>query len=318
VYDTLQNAALLNYYFFFPAHEESLLDCTNTEAVEFGCCAGEWGCLSLLLERADTTSDYRPSYIGMSGRLLAAPSTPVAQAADDDDMAKRTVMTVNAFGKATVNDGHPRIFVAKGSHALYLAPGSFAVAYPNESHPNFCGGFEGNPPPPAQPETHLADNPLAAEGLFWAKVAAGSTLLGALGAAAGAIWGIVEYAEANHGLNIVGTGPTADNPAPDVAGSPGSGKTVQPAGVTVPDGGGDVQNWTSVQNLTIDGRRYDFIVDRSTQPWWPGDFNQGGYMGRWGPRVETDPFGRRAGMRFPAFWRLFFLAFANGKASGAL
>ena len=318
VYDTLQNAALLNYYFFFPAHEESLLDCTNTEAVEFGCCAGEWGCLSLLLERADTTSDYRPSYIGMSGRLLAAPSTPVAQAADDDDTAKRTVMTVNAFGKATVNDGHPRIFVAKGSHALYLAPGSFAVAYPNESHPNFCGGFEGNPPPPAQPETHLADNPLAAEGLFWAKVAAGSTLLGALGAAAGAIWGIVEYAEANHGLNIVGTGPTADNPAPDVAGSPGSGKTVQPAGVTVPDAGGDVQNWTSVQNLTIDGRRYDFIVDRSTQPWWPGDFNQGGYMGRWGPRVETDPFGRRAGMRFPAFWRLFFLAFANGKASGAL
>jgi hypothetical protein len=40
-------------------------------------------------------------------------------------------------------------------------------------------------------------NPLAAQGLFWAKVAAGSSLLGALGAAAGAIWGIVEYAEAN-------------------------------------------------------------------------------------------------------------------------
>jgi hypothetical protein len=76
VYDTLQNAALLNYYFFYPAHEESLLDCTNTEAVEFGCCAGEWGCLSLLLERADTTSDYRPSFVGTSGRLLAAPTTP--------------------------------------------------------------------------------------------------------------------------------------------------------------------------------------------------------------------------------------------------
>ncbi|HWX71924.1 MAG TPA: hypothetical protein VNY79_05445, partial [Xanthobacteraceae bacterium] len=104
---------------------------------------------------------------------------------------------------------------------------------------------------------------------------------------------IVEYAEANHGLNVVGTGSPADNPAPDVAGSAGSGKTVQPAGVTVPDARGDVQNWTSARNLTIDGRRYDFIVDRSTQPLWPGDFNQGGYMGRWGPRVETDPFGRR-------------------------
>ena len=318
VYDTLQNGALLNYYFFYPAHDESLAGCTNTEGVEFGGCAGQWGCLSLLLERADTTRDYRPSYIGTSGRLLAAPSMPVAQAADDDDTAKRTVMTVNAFGKATLNDGHPRIFVAKGTHALYLAPGSYAVAYPNESHPNFCGGFEGIPPPTAPPETHLADNPLAAQGLFWAKVAAGSSLLGALGAAAGAIWGIVEYAEANHGLNVVGTGSPADNPAPDVAGSAGSGKTVQPAGVTVPDAGGDVQNWTSARNLTIDGRRYDFIVDRSTQPWWLGDFNQGGYLGRWGPRVETDPFGRRAGMRFPAFWRLFFLAFANGKASGAL
>jgi hypothetical protein len=214
VYDTLQNAALLNYYFFHPAHEESLAGCTNTEGVEFGCFAGQWGCLSLLLERADANSGYRPSYIGTSARLLAAPSM-MAQAADDDDTAKRTVMTVNAFSKATLNDGHPRIFVAKGSHALYLAPGSYAVAYPNESHPNFCGGFEGIPPPPAQPETHLADNPLAAQGLFWAKVAAGSSLLGALGAAAGAIWGIVEYAEANHGLNVVGTG------------SPGAGRRRQ-------------------------------------------------------------------------------------------
>jgi hypothetical protein len=318
VYDTLKNAALLNYYLFYPAHEEGLADCTNTEAVEFGCCAGEWGCLSLLLERADPNSDYRPSYIGTSGRLLAAPSPPVAQAADDDDTAKRMVMTVNPFSKATLTSGHPRIFVAKGSHALYLAPGTYAVAYPNESHPNFCGGFEGIPPPPVQPETHLADNPLAAEGLLWAKVIAGNGLLGPLGAAAGLVWGIVEYAEANHGLNVVGTGPTDDTPLPDVVGNPGTGKTVQPVGLTVPDAGPDVQNWTSAQGLMVDGRRYDFVVDRSKQSWWPGDFNQGGYLGRWGPRVETDPFGRRAGMRFPAFWRVFFLAFANGKASGAL
>jgi hypothetical protein len=105
-----------------------------------------------------------------------------------------------------------------------------------------------------------------------------------------------------------GTGPTADNPEPDVAGNPGTGKVVRPVGLTVPDAGPDVQNWTSAQGLVIDGCRYDFIVDRSTQSWGPADFNQGGYMGRWGPRVETDPFGRRAGTRFPAFWRLFFLA----------
>jgi hypothetical protein len=318
VYDTLKNAALLNYYFFFPAHEESLANCTNTAAVEFGCFAGQWGCLSILLERPTPTFDYRPSYIGTSGRLLAAPTTPVAQAADDDDMAKRTVMTVSAFSKATVNGGHPRIFVAQGTHSLYLAPGSYAVAYPNESHPNYCGGFEGIPPPPAQPETHLADNPLAAQGLLWAKIAAGNGLFGPLGAAAGLVWGIVEYAEANHGLNVVGAGSPADTPEPDVAATPGTGKVVRPAGLTVPDAGPDVQDWTSAQGLVIGGMRYDFIVDRSRQPWWPGDFEQGGYRGRWGARVETDPFGRRAGMRFPAFWRIFFLAFANGKASGAL
>jgi hypothetical protein len=29
-------------------------------------------------------------------------------------------------------------------------------------------------------------------------------------------------------------------------------------------------------------------------------------MGRWGPRVEVDPNKRRAGMRFPEFWRMYF------------
>jgi hypothetical protein len=319
VYDSLKNAALLNYYFFYPAHEELVAAaCTNIEATEFGCFAGEWGCLSILLERRTPDSDFLPSFIGTSGRLLYAPSTPMAQAADDDDAANRMVMTVNPFPKANPVGGHPRIFVAKGTHALYLGPGPFVVNYPNESGPVDCGRFEGIPPPPAQPETHLADNPLAALGLLFAKVVAGASLLGALGAAAGLVWGIVEYAEADHGINNVATGDGPPNYAPDVTGNPGSGKMVRPSGLTVPDAGPDVQDWTSAQGVKIDGRRYDFIVDRGTQLWWPGDFNQGGYRGRWGLRVETDPFGRRAGMRFPEFWRIFFLALANGKASGAL
>ncbi len=319
VYESLKNAALLNYYFFYPAHEELIgAPCTNIEATEFGCFAGEWGCLSILLERGTPDSDFLPSFIGTSGRLLYAPSTPMAQAADDDDDANCTVMTVSPFSKANLVGRHPLIFVAKGTHALYLAPGPFVVDYPNESRPSDCGRFEGLPPPPAQPETHLADNPLAALGLLFAKVVAGAGLLGALGAAAGLVWGLVEYAEADHGFSGVATGHGPPHYAPDVTGNPGSGKVVQPSGLIVPDAGPDVKDWTSGQGLEIDGRRYDFIVDRGTQLWWPDDFNQRGYMGRWGPRVETDPFGRRAGMRFPAFWRIFFLAFANGKASGAL
>jgi hypothetical protein len=81
----------------------------------------------------------------------------------------------------------------------------------------------------------------------------------------------------------------------------------------VPLAGANLQDWLSQQGfVSPDGRRSDFIVDRNSQLWWPGDF-QGGYQGRWGPRVEADPFDRRAGMKFPTFWRSFFIAFANGK-----
>ena len=52
VLDTLKDAALLNYYFFFPAHEEALVaSCTNVEAKEFGGFAGDWVCMALLLEK---------------------------------------------------------------------------------------------------------------------------------------------------------------------------------------------------------------------------------------------------------------------------
>jgi hypothetical protein len=49
--------------------------------------------------------------------------------------------------------------VARGTHALYLASGSYA-AYPNESHPS----FEGIPPPQVQPETHPAEQGLMIDG----------------------------------------------------------------------------------------------------------------------------------------------------------
>ena len=56
---------------------------------------------------------------------------------------------------------------------------------------------------------------------------------------------------------------------------------------------------------------HQFIVDRATQIWWPGDDDKSGYRGRWGPLVVDDPFKRRSGMRFPKFWRMFFVAMAK-------
>jgi hypothetical protein len=323
VLDSLSNAALLNYYFFYPAHEEPLAPvCDNIEGLEFGSFVGEWAGLSVLLERDDPTAAFWPSFIGFSGRLPAVPGqihpTPTAspsdvgQAADDDDPAKRLVVKVSPFGRAKRNGEHPQLFVAKGTHSLYLEPGSHETTYPWESAPGACGRFE---PEPEIPEYDDPSAP-AAVGIFYAKVIAGAEWGALLGAVVGGVWGIAEFVE---GLDDERDDPGyfekwITHAAPDETVLPGSGKVVKPEGLTVPDAGADVHDWQAAQTVAIDGRRYDFIVDRTRQTWWPGESGQGGYRGRWGPRVEADPFGRRAGMRFPAFWRMFFLAFADGRA----
>ncbi len=130
----LKGPALLCYYFFFPAHEEALASCTNVEAKEFGSFAGEWACMALLLghDGAD-----KPSFIGQTGRLLSPiPGVSLPPLTDDsDDAARRIVMKVNKFADATSIGGHPTLFVANGTHSLYLQPGTIAVTYPASSRP---------------------------------------------------------------------------------------------------------------------------------------------------------------------------------------
>jgi hypothetical protein len=82
---------------------------------------------------------------------------------------------------------------------------------------------------------------------------------------------------------------------------------VHPATVNLNDPGAEFVPWSADQGLIIDGRTYDFIVNRENQVWWPSDDGHSGYRGRWGPRVTNDPLARRAGMRFPEFWRTFFV-----------
>jgi hypothetical protein len=118
VLDTLKDAALLNYYFFFPAHEEALVaSCTNIEAKEFGGCAGDWVCMALLLEKDGSGAPFKPSYIGLSGRGSTSASPPRGQAADSDDMARRSVMRVVPFSTSELIGEHPKIFVANGTHS---------------------------------------------------------------------------------------------------------------------------------------------------------------------------------------------------------
>jgi hypothetical protein len=117
----LQNPALLCFYFFYPAHEESLADaCTNVEAREFACFGGEWGCLAILLERESESMPFRPTFIGYSGR-------PVASAGVAQGGTGREVMKVSRFSAADRTDEHPKLFVARGTHSLYLEPGNQGV-----------------------------------------------------------------------------------------------------------------------------------------------------------------------------------------------
>lgn len=107
----------------------------------------------------------------------------------------------------------------------------------------------------------------------------------------------------------------ADTPDPDQPpAAAGTGKTLRPAGLTVPDAGSDIVDWRSQRALTIGDRTYDCIVDRAAQPWWPSDDTVHGYWGRWGQHVTADALPRRAGPRFPGYARMFLLALADGDA----
>ena len=313
VVDSLLNPTLICYYLFLPPHEQGVdSSCTNVEAKEVGSFAGEWGCVAVMLEDRPGAPQ-QPSFIGFSGSQTEKFEQPPGsgtfirrpQAFDDE---QRITLKVEAWRPATgagpvlpeVIDDHPRLFVALGSHSLYLQPGAHKVEpFPDDKQPSLCGRSDTETVVPAQPsETTEA----------W--VIAAKILGGPIG------W----IALAIEGYGSFGSPETIqrDVAPADQAPAAGSGKTVRPVGLHVPDAGTDVEDWRSAQGVIINNRRYDYLVDRSTQVWWPADDGHGGYQGRWGQRVETDPLPRRAGMRFPQFWKMFLLAIADGRTTGLL
>ena len=204
----------MNYYLFFPAHEQSAdPTCTNIEALEFNCFAGEWGCISILLEQDQPGSDFVPSLIGCTG-CFTSDNPNIAQAPDDGDAAKRIWMKVFPFTAATLVGQSPQLFVAKGTHSLYLQPGPVAVDFSDDSRPFLCATGEGTPVD--QPDN--STNPFAPLGILLAKMMAGNGLLGPIGALAGLVAGIVEWTEGNFGLGVTGErGPVPNDVTADVS-----------------------------------------------------------------------------------------------------
>lgn len=326
----LRNPVLLCYYLFFPAHEQSVGTeyCHNVEAKEVSCHAGDWQCIAILLDATGGLASAqpkffgctgsRPAYVGADGYYFYRPYQ-----FDDED---RTVMSVEAWrpaagptvGQPEVIGDHPRFYLARGSHSLYTTPGTHEVQpYTDARLPRWCGTFDTHS---VLPEGHGPAGPDLFEdmGAFYAKLLAGGLLgLGPAGLAAALVAaGLEGVLPHGYGLNIVGA---AAPPTPDEApASPGDGKTVRPAGLTLPDGGDDVEDWRAQQGLELNGCRYDFIVDRASQVWWPSDDGYSGFRGRWGQRVTGDFLPRRAGPRFPDYPTMFFLALSDGDSRGLL
>ena len=198
-----KSPALLCYYFFFPAHEEALVaSCPNIEAKEFGSFAGEWACMAVLLEQDAPGKPIRPTFIGQTGRRLfpvAGVSLPPLTD-DGQDAARRIVMKVNPFAEAASIDGHPTLFVADGTHSLYLRAGTVAVSYPSGMEPWLCGKLD-------SPSPHELESVAEGLAIFYGKLYAAALLASALGLTVAAALILLEKPKLSSGVDVVGTVP---------------------------------------------------------------------------------------------------------------
>lgn len=316
---TLRNftkPTLLCYYLFYPAHEQGVdqASCPNTEAKELACHAGDWHCVAILLEEEGV--DYTPKFFGITG---SRPAPMVKNGVETFrpyafDAEGRVAMKVEAWRSGSddapvqpdVRDGHPRFYVARGSHSMYTAAGVHEVApYEDATTSGGCGKFdtpgvippgEYTPPPHTQSEVNQT---------FLKKVIAGG-ILGGIAGLIGFVAGIVELLSHMPSTFGAETPPASlDTPNNDLSPvDPNQGITVRPNDLLIDGVTSGLQNWSG-----------STVVDRGTQVGWPSDDGTAGFRGRWGQRVASDPVLHRAGVKFPEFWKMFFLALEQGFGS---
>jgi hypothetical protein len=289
---------LLIYHFFYALHEEPLRGCEEAgEGQTFATFAGEWTSVAILLNSAN-----EPLHIGLTSRNVGAP-TSIPTLEDRIGMIVRPWKDVNRVGE------HPKIFVSRGTHSNYLKTGPHALK------PFTPGDIDLNQGTCAQIETlddviPGGEGTPATEGTDADWVLIFIKMFGTLGAHME--WAEEEGAFAKFGTLAV---PAIDpNRQPqDDTGGPLFGLILRPAGLFVPEQAAAqrTENWQTKMPEPTDKPRYDFIVDRDKQLWWPPRGASRGYAGRWGPRVTNDPKRRRSGMRCPPFALLFLEGIAK-------
>lgn len=337
------NPLLLCYYFFYPAHEQSIGDdaCPNIEAREFASHAGDWQCFAVLLDGQGPPSldTYTPQFFGITGARPAADATTGTYRPHAFDPEGRIAMKVEPWRKGSASapvqpdvvEGHPEFYVARGSHSMYSTPGEHEVSpYPDAQVPAGCGTYDSPsavpPASPGTPDSVPHTDSFGENGwvLIAVKMRVGF-VLGPVGALVGLVAGIIEgipkvgrpfAAEGEPPFVPPPTDPSNPDAAPPAA---GQGVTVRPANVTIPNVTERLFDWAGDQGVTTpSGRTYDFVVDRATQVWWPSDDGKKGFRGRWGQRVTSDPVPHRAGAKFPEFWKMMLTALEQGFGEGTL
>jgi hypothetical protein len=310
---SLNTPQMLVYYYFHALHEEPIPGCNDPEGQSFGTFAGEWAAVVILLD-----NDSKPLFIGTTARNGGDPG------GDTIWDERRIGMTVSHWDSSDLDliDEHPKLFVSKGTHGYYIEHGSHPVLPMTSGGFTIdgqdCGdtekladGLDVSIPPE---DDNVGGIPTA---LFIAKVAAGGLagLAGGVGFVGAALAIQIEEQVALTGYTQA---ESPDKPL-DETGGPQFSLILQPAGLFVPESAGAQRtvDWPTASPAAGDKPAYDFIVDRTTQLWWPmfrgaaGDVGTPGYIGRWGPAVTSDPRRRRAGMRCPSFPLMFLEALAR-------
>jgi len=292
----------LVYHFFYPVHQEALEGCEKTgEATKFASFSGEWGSMAILLNSAN-----RPAFIGLTSRNVGDPSI-----VEEEEL--RVGMSIFPWSKVqtvtTSSGDHPKLYVSNGTHGYYYSPGShpvigFTPGY--DSSRRSCGLVETlddaisseyslntSVPPDNSPSEVVIILKVVSLILIW--------------------WAVIEV-NSDQGQDVIvdtwatPTQPT-DQTAADPPGGPGFGKIIRPAGLSFPEASrvapDMLVDWKVNPYTAADGRAYDLAIDRNVQVWWNPRTETVGYCGRWGPRVEHDPFGRRCGMKCPDFLTMF-------------
>jgi hypothetical protein len=325
----LKNPVLLCYYLFYPGVDDPLEGCETAFLGElFGSFAGCWHCVAILLEEpardpnsvpvdGDLFVDYAPRYIGVTSRNVGA----IDFLGDSRRFGMKVFDWKDARPETRVRVGrplgqHPRLFVARGNHGLYLTPGvkPAAAFAPDDPTRGWCGSREDL----SQPQQSWPTKSKGGGGLDWWEW----LLIFLLGPLAPIF---IVAGRGGGGLTAVGglaSAPAQKDHPPDAG---AYGKVIHPKGVNPPDLNADAEKivWPAAQDertlaSTVDGRFYALLVDRADPDrrkrplWLRGDASgDRGFAGRWGPRVTNDPKDRRAGMAFPEYWEMFLSALAK-------